>query len=61
VAENARHIVLLVFGAVEAKPVGVTARAADTVAPDAKLLAGTAVTSCTRHRIDASLLTVLTA
>jgi hypothetical protein len=40
--------------------VWVTARATDAVAPDAKLLAGAAVTPCTRHRIDASLLTVLT-
>jgi hypothetical protein len=60
VAENARHIVLLVLGVVEAKPVWVTARSADTVAPDAKLLAGTAVTPCTRHRIDSGLWTVLT-
>jgi hypothetical protein len=50
---------MLVFAAREARPVWIASRASDVVAPDAELLADSAMAAGTRHRIDTSLRAVL--
>lgn len=60
-AEKTGHVVLLILGAVEPGAVRVATRSSHAVTPHAELLTSTAVTAGTRHRIDASLLAMLSA
>lgn len=59
VTQPARHVVLPVLRAREARSVWGAARTADAVASDAELLTRAAVAARARHRIDARLLSVL--